>query len=58
MVSKPKDKKTPFIVSTKSEDELTSKLGSTIKALKIGMIAAAVIGAGLAIWGVISLFMV
>jgi hypothetical protein len=55
MVSKPKDKKTPFIVSTKSEHELSAKLGSAVKGLKIGMIACAAIGGCLAGWGVISL---
>jgi E3 Ubiquitin ligase len=35
-VSKSQDKKQPFIVSTKSEDELVSGLGSSIKGLKIG----------------------
>jgi len=36
IVSKPKDKSQPFIVSTKSEDELLAGLGSSIKGLKIG----------------------
>ncbi len=35
-LSKPKDKKLPFIVSTKSEDELIGDLGSSIKGLTIG----------------------
>lgn len=35
-VSKPKEKGQPFIVSTKSEDELVSGIGSSIKGLKIG----------------------
>ncbi|MBD3636790.1 MAG: hypothetical protein HUJ25_05555 [Crocinitomicaceae bacterium] len=35
-ISSPQDKKQPFIVSTKSEDELVSGLGSSIKGLKIG----------------------
>jgi len=36
VVSKPKDKKYPFIVSNKSEDELIGDLGSSIKGLTIG----------------------
>lgn len=36
IVSKPTDKKYPFIVSTKSEDELQAGLGSAIKGYKIG----------------------
>lgn len=35
-LSKPQDKKLPFIVSTKSEDELMGAIGSSIKGLKIG----------------------
>lgn len=35
-VSMPTDKKQPFIVSTKSEDELLAELGSSIKGLTIG----------------------
>lgn len=35
-VSKPQDKKQPFIVSTKSEDELMAGLGSAIKGFTIG----------------------
>ena len=57
MVSKPKDKKTPFIVSTKSEDELTAKLGSSVNGLKYGAFACFAIGGGLAIWGVIAMIM-
>lgn len=36
MISKPKDSKQPFIVSTKSESELVGSLGSSIKGLAIG----------------------
>ena len=57
MVSKPKDKKTPFIVSTKSEDELTSSLGSSITGLKYGAFAGFGIGGALAIWGIIQAIM-
>ena len=54
-VSKSKDKKVPFIVSTKSEDELTANLGSSVKGLKYGAFACFGIGGAIAIWGVIRL---
>ena len=50
-VSKPQDKKQPFIVSTKSEDELVSGLGSSIKGLKIGAYVCWGLGALLVIAG-------
>ena len=53
MVTKSKDKKTPFIVSTKSEDELTAKLGSSVNGFKYGAFACFGLGGALAIWGVI-----
>ncbi len=46
------------IIKLASFGDSLEKMSSAVKALKIGMIAAAVIGSGLAIWGVISLFMV
>lgn len=54
-LAKPKESRYPFIVSTKSESELAGDLGSSIKGLKIGAIACWVIGAGLAIYGLITL---
>lgn len=50
-VSKPKDSKQPFIVSTKSEDELTAGLGSAIKGLKIGAFVCFGLGAVIIIVG-------
>ena len=49
-VSKPKEKGQPFIVSTKSEDELVAGLGSSAKGLKIG----AYVCWGLGVAGVIA----
>lgn len=54
-VSKSKDKKAPFIVSTKSEDELTASLGSSVNGLKYGAFACFGIGGALVIYGVIKL---
>lgn len=54
-MSKPKESRYPFIVSTKSETELSGDLGSSIKGLKIGAFVCWVIGAGLAVYGLITL---
>jgi hypothetical protein len=54
-VSKSKDKKIPFIVSTKSEDELTAKLGSAVNGFKYGAFGCFGVGGALLIWGVIKL---
>jgi len=54
-MSKPKESKYPFIVSTKSETELAGDLGSSIKGLKIGAIVCWIVGAGVAIYGLISM---
>jgi len=54
-MSKPTDKKYPFIVSTKSETELTGELGSSIKGLKIGAYICWGIGAVLAVVGVVKI---
>lgn len=54
LISKPNDKQ-PFIVSTKSEDELQSGLGSSIKGLKIGAFACWGAGAVLAIVGIMKM---
>jgi len=49
-VSKPKDKKQPFIISTETEDEMLSDLEKSIRNYKIGMISTAIIGVGMIIW--------
>jgi hypothetical protein len=56
-VSKPKESRYPFIVSTKSETELAGDLGSSIKGLKIGAIVCLAVGAGLAVYGLIAMVM-
>ena len=53
IVSKPQDKKMPFIVSIKSEDELQHELGSSIKGLKIGAFACFGIGGATIIAGLL-----
>ena len=55
IVSKPKDKKYPFIVSTKSEDELQAGLGSAIKGLKIGAFVCFGLGGALAVAGLLNI---
>jgi hypothetical protein len=52
-VSDPKEKGQPFIVSTKSEDELVSGLGSSIKGLKIGAFVCWGLGGALAVAGLL-----
>ncbi|UKN02680.1 E3 ubiquitin ligase family protein [Paracrocinitomix mangrovi] len=54
-VSKPQDNKQPFIVSTKSEDELVSGLGSSIKGLKIGAFVCWGLGAALVVAGLLNI---
>jgi len=56
MVSKPKDKKLPFIVSTKSEDELVNQLGSSVKWMKVASFICLGIGSALFIYGIINKF--
>lgn len=56
-VSKPKESRYPFIVSTKSESELEGDLGSSIKGLKIGAFICWGLGGGLAIFGLIKMIM-
>jgi len=56
-VSKSKDKKAPFIVSTKSEDELTASLGSSVNGLKYGAFACFGLGGVLVVWGILKLIM-
>ncbi|MEZ4923380.1 MAG: GIDE domain-containing protein [Crocinitomicaceae bacterium] len=53
-MSKPKDGSQPFIVSTKSEDELVSGLGSSIKKLKIGAYVLWGLGAACAVAGLLN----
>jgi hypothetical protein len=55
IVSNPTDKKYPFLVSTKSEDELQAGLGSAIKGFKIGAFACFGIGGALLIVGLIKM---
>lgn len=53
LVSKPQQNKTPFIVSTKSEEALTQKFESTGKFALVGGIVLIVIGIGSLIYGFI-----
>ena len=55
IVAKPQDKKQPFIVSTKSEDELLSSLGSAVNGFKYGAFACWGIGAILAVVGIMKI---
>ena len=55
VISKPTDKKQPFIVSTKSEDELMSGLGSAVKGFKIGAFACWGVGGILAVVGLLKI---
>lgn len=54
-ISKPKESRYPFIVSTKSESEISDNLGSSIKGLKIGAFICWGLGAALAVYGLISM---
>ncbi|MBK9192638.1 MAG: E3 ubiquitin ligase family protein [Crocinitomicaceae bacterium] len=56
-MSKPKESRYPFIVSTKSESEIADNLGSSIKGLKIGAFICLGLGAGLMVFGVIKMIM-
>tara|TARA_R110002096_G_scaffold428102_1_gene639407 strand:+ start:151 stop:972 length:822 start_codon:yes stop_codon:yes gene_type:complete len=56
-VSKSKDKKVPFIVSTKSEDELTASLGSSVKGFKYGAFTCFGLGGVIVVWGIIKLIL-
>jgi hypothetical protein len=56
MVSKPKDKKSPFIVSTKSEDELINQLGKSVKWMKVASFICIGFGGALIIYGIINKF--
>lgn len=55
-ISKPKESRYPFIVSTKSETEIAGDIGSSIKGLKIGAFVCWGLGAAVAIYGVITMF--
>jgi len=57
MVSKPKEKKAVFIVSTKSEDELIDNLGKSVRGMKIASFVSFGIGGALIIYGIISKFL-
>jgi E3 Ubiquitin ligase len=58
IMSKPTDKKYPFIVSTKSEDELQAGLGSAIKGYKIGAFVCFGLGGALAVVGLLKMMSV
>ncbi|HIP37488.1 MAG TPA: hypothetical protein EYG85_11610 [Crocinitomix sp.] len=53
-ISKPKDKKQPFIVSTKSEDELTGTLEGSVKGMKIAALISLILGGILVTYGAIT----
>ena len=55
-IAKPADKSQPFIVSTKSESELAGDLGSSIKGLKIGAYICWALGTGIAVFGLVKMF--
>ncbi len=57
MVSKPKEKTSPYIVSTKSEDELTDSLGKSVQWMKITSFIGFGLGGALLIYGIIDLIM-
>lgn len=52
-ISAPKDKSKPYIISLKSEDQITKALQKKINTFKIGAIACFMIGLGLVAFGVI-----
>jgi len=52
-ISKPTEKKVPFIISTKSEEEITDKLNKSANWMLYSAIASGVIGLGLTIYGII-----
>ena len=56
-VSKPTDRKQPFIVSTKSEDELVATAGSKAKSAKIGAYVCWGLGAAGVIAGLVMIIM-
>jgi type IV secretory pathway TrbF-like protein len=56
-VSKPTSSN-PFIVSTKSEEEIVGKLGKSAKGLKIAAIICFVLAAGGAVAGVMNMMKV
>lgn len=53
VISKPKDKKVPFILSSKSKDELLGGLGNAVKGFTIGAFASWGIAAVLIVMGII-----
>lgn len=55
IVSKPKDKKDPWIVSVKSKDEFLGSLGNTVKGLAIGAYVSWAGAAALIVYGVITI---
>ncbi len=55
-VSKPKEKN-PFIVSTKSEDEITGNLNSSVKGMTFGFYGTLIAGGIAIVYGIITLFL-
>ncbi|MBL7961661.1 E3 ubiquitin ligase family protein [bacterium] len=53
MIQKPSEKGKPFIITLKSEEELTKGTESNIKALMIGAILSLIAGLGAVIYGII-----
>lgn len=53
LIQKPADKEKPFIVTLKSEEELTRSTESTIKGLAIGAIACFVIAAAVLVFSIV-----
>ncbi len=54
MVQKPEDKKKPFIVSLKSEEELTRSVEGKIKGFMIGAIVCIALGAAAIAYGIVN----
>lgn len=55
MISKPKDRKDPFIVSVKSKDEFLGNLGSAVKGLTFGAFGSWAGAAALVVYGIIDM---
>ncbi|KAB2880513.1 hypothetical protein F9K33_04875 [bacterium] len=53
MIQKPSEKGKPFIITLKSEEELTKGTESNIKALMIGAMLSLIVGLGAVIYGII-----
>lgn len=55
VISKPEDNQLPFIISTKSEQELQAKMGSAIKGFKIGAFVSFGLGGALLFAGLLKI---